>query len=201
MTSPTTYTIAFSTATIPSGSQSLTVQYPGDSNYPMVTSAPQAVYVVANNIWVGNSNSTTSALLDNGTALLTTPLGYGGVGVAIDGFGNVWSLNKTNSVAKFTNTGGGLSTPLAIAIDGAGTVWITNTTNSLSEFTSAGVPVTSTAYTDSLNTPASIAIDISGNLWIANSGNNTVTEVLGAAAPTVSPLSVGVQNNTLGTKP
>jgi hypothetical protein len=38
-------------------------------------------------------------------------------------------------------------------------------------------------------------------VWIANNSNNTVTELIGAAAPVVTPLAVGAKNNTLGTKP
>ena len=62
-------------------------------------------------------------------------------------------------------------------------------------------PVSTTAYTgDLLSSPTSIAIDTSGNPWIANPGSNSVTEVLGAAAPT-TPLSTGVANDTLASGP
>ena len=36
---------------------------------------------------------------------------------------------------------------------------------------------------------AGIAIDASGNVWTANDENNSVTQFLGAAAPTHAPLN------------
>jgi len=142
---------------------------------------------------------------------LTTPEAAGGAGVAIDSSGNVWSVNAgSSSVAEFTNTGtvtssgytgGGLSAPTSVAIDGLNQVWITNSGGSISVFNSTGTPVSPTAYAGgALNSPTSIAIDISGNLWIANSGGNSVTKVLGAAAPTV-PIAAGVANGAPATEP
>ena len=212
----TTYTATFMTSALPSGSQSLTAVYPtGDPNYNTATSNAVTTFVVANNIWIGNTNNTVSAYQPTGVPLFTTAETTGGTGVAIDSTGSVWSLNTASaSVAKFTNTGtvtsagysgGGLSAPTSLAIDGAGVVWITNGNNSLSVFANTGTPVSTTAYVGgsggNLSTPTSVSIDPSGNLWIANSGNSTVTEVLGVATPTVAPLSTGVANNTLATKP
>jgi streptogramin lyase len=138
-------------------------------------------------------------------------LGSGSGGVAIDGSGNVWSLNTgSSSVTEFTSKGtvtngpytdGGLSTPSALAIDGLDQVWIVNSTNSISVFNSSGTAISTTAYTGAgLSSPTSVAIDISGNLWIANSSGNSVTKVLGVAAPTL-PLATGVANNTPAIEP
>jgi len=166
--------------------------------------------VIANTLWIGNSNSTTAAFAVSGLPYLSTPESSGGTGVAVDSSGNVWSLNPTlNSVAAFnslsatTNTynNGGLSSPTSLAIDGASQVWITNANNSISVFGSSGSPVSSTAHAgDQLNAPSNIAIDISGNVWIANHGSNSITKVLGAAAPTI-PLATGVANSAPGTEP
>ncbi len=216
--SGTTYTAAFTTSQLPADQQSLTVQYPGDTAYNSVTSAAQGTYVIANNLWIANGNRTTTVYQATGTPFLASPETSGGTGVAIDSSGNVWSLNSSaNSLAEFTSTGsvvssgytgGGLSTPLSLAIDGGGQVWITNNSNSISVFNSSGSAVSATAYTGgssasptSLNKPTGVAIDASGNLWIANSGGNSVTEVIGAAAPTVSPIAAGVANNTLAARP
>ena len=110
-------------------------------------------------------------------------------------------FTNTGTVTNAGYTGGGLSTPTSLAIDGSGQVWITNANNSISVFGSDGSPVSTTAYTGgALSSPTSVAIDISGNLWIANSGSNSVTEVLGVAAPTV-PLASGVANNAPATEP
>ena len=162
-------------------------------------------------LWIGNPAGTTSAFLQNGAPYLTPANSAGGTGVAIDSAGNVWSLNAaSDSVAEFAPdgtitssgyTGGGLSTSTALAIDGHGQVWITNTGGSISVFNSAGTPVTPTSgYTAGTSSPASIAVDISGNVWIANHGGNSVTKLLGAAAPTV-PLATGVANGTPATNP
>jgi hypothetical protein len=52
-----------------------------------------------------------------------------------------------------------------------------------------------------LSNPASISIDPTGSLWIANSGNNTVTEIIGVAAPVTTPLAQSVVNNTVAARP
>jgi large repetitive protein len=206
-----TYSATLSTGSLPAGSQIITATYPGDTNYFTASSSGQPVFVIANNLWIGDSNNHTSAFSATGTPFLSTPLNAGGTGVAIDSSGNVWSLNAgSNSVAEFTGTGtvlragytgGGLSAPTSLAIDGSGQVWIGNANNSISVFNSSGTPVSSTAYRGGgLGSPTSIAIDISGNLWIANSGSNSVTKVLGVATPTTT-LYTGVASGTPATKP
>jgi hypothetical protein len=50
------------------------------------------------------------------------------------------------------------------------------------------------------NGALSVAVDSAGNVWILL-GNNTVKEYVGVAAPVVAPLSLGVKENKLGTKP
>ena len=218
-TSSTTYTATYNAANLPPGQQTLTASYPGDADYLSATSTGQSTFVIANYIWVGNQGGTTSAFDPLGTPYLSTPEPDGGFGIAIDSAGNVWSVNATsNSIAEFSETGtlinagytgGGLSTPAAVAIDGSGRVWITNLNNSVSVFNSSGQAVSSSAYTGTtpgsatppLNTPTSISIDGSGNLWIANSGNSTVTEILGAATPTIAPIASGVANNNPASMP
>ena len=209
--SGTTYTASFTTTMLPAGSLSIVARYPDDGVYSPASSSAQNTFVIANNLWIGNGNSSVSAYSSTGVPYLTTAEGYGGNGVAIDSDGNVWSAEATsNSVAKFSNTGtilssgytgGGISSPTGVAIDGSGRVWVTNSTNSISVLGSNGTPVSSTPYTGGgLSAPQSPAIDESGNLWIANPGGNSVTEVIGVASPTL-PLALGVANNTTGTKP
>lgn len=147
--------------------------------------------------------------------------GYGSLtspaGLAFDANSHVWVATHGNNVkvlndtggAVGTYTGGGLGMSQGIAIDGAGSAWVVNTSSSLtvagllSEFSSSGTALTpSTGFTmASMINPTGIAIDGSGNVWVPNSGNSTVTEFIGAATPVVTPLAVGVQNNTLGTRP
>jgi hypothetical protein len=179
---------------------------------PNATKSFTLTVVSSSELWIGDSNNTTAAFSVAGAPYLTAPeSGSGSGGVAIDSAGNVWSVSQgSNSVAEFADTGtilssgytgGGLSAPAAVAVDGSGQVWIVNSSNSISVFNSSGTPVSPAAYTGGgLSAPTAIAIDISGNVWIANSGGNSVTEVLGAATPTV-PLATGVANNTVATKP
>ena len=63
------------------------------------------------------------------------------------------------------------------------------------------------------NSPQEIVIDGSGDVWVANdtyqggmrgvTGVYTwrITEMIGVAAPVVTPLSAGVQSDTLGSRP
>ena len=58
-------------------------------------------------------------------------------------------------------------------------------------FTSAGAPITpTTGYTaDGVSGPRGIAIDPSGNLWITNFTYNSITEFIGLATPTATPIT------------
>jgi hypothetical protein len=215
----TTYTATLHAANLPAGQQTLTASYPGDSNYLTAVSSGQSTLVIANYIWIGNGNGTTSAFDPVGSPYLSSAESEGGAGVAIDNSGNVWSpTSSSNNLAEFSDTGsvisagytgGGLSSPTAVAIDGSNRIWVTNANNSISVFDSSGNPISASAYTGTtsgaasppLNNPTAIAIDGSGNLWIANAGNNTVTEILGAATPTITPLAAGVAGNDPATKP
>jgi sugar lactone lactonase YvrE len=127
--------------------------------------------------------------------------------VAIDSSGNGWAgAGAQANLFRFTpagnqssfgvidnNTQGGLSWPTWVAIDGGNNVWLTNNGNSyaLSEFAHSGAAITtSTGYqSGNLNAPSWIAIDPSGDVWVPNQGANSVTELIGVATPTVTPLS------------
>jgi hypothetical protein len=205
---------ASATCTVPGGTEgvfSITAIYNGGVDFLGSSDTTQTLtIVIANTLWIGDSNNTTAAFAASGIPSLSTPESSGGTGVAIDSKGNVWSLNPgLDSVAEFNSLGtttntysnGGLSTPTSLTIDGANQVWITNSNNSISVFASSGSPISTAAYAgDELDAPSSVAIDISGNVWIANSGGNSVTKVLGAAVPTV-PLAMGVVNGTPATEP
>ncbi len=158
----------------------------------------------------------------------TTGFSVGGMdgcaGIAIDSSGNAWiTLTSTNTLAQFSNagslnpsgpfSGGGLNYPSAIAIDGAGNLWISNFRNSdISEFSSSGTALSpSLGFYDGLSEGASgdIAVDASGNVWVSDwsgyiSGESItggVTQMIGVAAPTVTPVAVALKNHTIGTRP
>jgi len=176
-----------------------------------------ATLTVDGSLWVINANGTVAHLSEAGT-LVTTAGTAGTIGtlgaVAYDNTGDVWAVaNGTSVVKEFTsggtadtvsgNAAAGVNTPASLAIDGLGQVWVANGNNSVSVLSATGTAVTpSTGYQGgSISTPTGIVIDNSGSVWIPNSGNNSVTKIIGGAAPVVTPTVTGTTNNTLGTRP
>lgn len=169
----------------------------------------------AGNVWVSNENPTSLSELNSNGLPISPSAGFvgGGLnaprGVAVDSAGNVWIANfGNNSVSEFSSsgqpfspatgfTGGRLNGPSAIAVDGANHIWVTNAGNgSVTELNSSGGVLSPYAFTGLgsagnvalLDNPTGIAIDGAGDVWVSNNGNNSVTEFIGAAAPTVTPL-------------
>jgi len=138
---------------------------------------------------------------------------------ALDGSGAAWVGSDWYFLYKYdgssspsTVQGGGVLSSYGMATDGAGNVWTTNPNigdapspyhDSISAFSNAGVALSPSAgFTPGgLSTPWGEAIDGSGDVWVTNQSGNSVTELIGAAVPVVTPLVVGVGNNTLGTRP
>jgi hypothetical protein len=164
--------------------------------------------VIAGSVWLGNSTGSLSTFDLTGTAI-TGASGFtgGGVGaiasplgLAFDFSGDMW-VASSNGVSEFTRQGvavsstpytvGGVSNPLAIAVDGIGQIWVANSAGTVSVLSNSGTAVSpSTGYSGPGSKPAGIAIDISGNVWIPSSTANTVTRILGVAAPVV-PFATG----------
>jgi hypothetical protein len=147
--------------------------------------------------------------------------------IANDHAGNAWITNNSGyapSVFKFANdgtnlsgpngyTGGGVSAPTGIAIDGAGNAWVVNESvtgspgststshNFMTEYDNNGNILSgATGFTLPVLEGIRDAVDSSGNVWIVL-GADGVMELVGAATPAVTPLSLGVKNGTLGTRP
>ena len=135
---------------------------------------------------------------------------------AISGHGVNYLTAGTNtdigSTASFT-------LPKFVATDGAGNVWVSNTNStpsggtpggSISELSSSGTILSPITPNPSVTNPgyvhtgftngSGIAVDPSGNVWAADSGNS-VFELVGAAAPTVTPIALALKNGTVGAKP
>jgi hypothetical protein len=175
------------------------------------------------NAWVADlSSGAIVKLSPSGTptsytaATLSTP-----TGIAIDHSGNVW-VSNSSSVAEISSSGALVSPAagysnssttglLGVAIDGAGNAWVAGP-SSIAEISSSGTILSgSTGFTGS-NNVKSIAVDASGNVWTnyvacsysflyGTSCSASYQEVIGAGAPVVTPLALGVKNNTLGARP
>jgi streptogramin lyase len=174
--------------------------------------------VVQDAIWILNGNMELERLSDAGSTLNQTSVtgtASSAGSVAFDNTGNVWVVgNANNDVYVYSHigttissgfSGGGINTPTAIAIDGLGDAWIANGNGSISQLASPSGAVTpSTGYqsdTGLLKTPTGLIIDNAGSVWVTNSGNNTVTKIIGVAAPVTTPTVTGTTNNTLGVRP
>jgi sugar lactone lactonase YvrE len=160
----------------------------------------------------------------------TTSGMVGPIRCAIDSSGRVWTANyggsgttvSGGSVSRFNSNGGGGVTytvggvngsyggPYSIAIDGANHVWVANygvdtgsgPGGSVTELSSSGVAYSpANGFQPGLPNADSIAIDGSGNVWVVDNGGNTLTELIGAATPVVTPLATAVKNSKLGTAP
>jgi hypothetical protein len=98
--------------------------------------------------------------------------------VAIDGAGNVWTVDQNPFGVSELSSGGAV-------LGGPGGY-----------------------FNSTLNLPTSVAIDGSGNVWIANNGGNSVSELVGLATPVVTPMVAGLPatptgngSSSLGTQP
>jgi sugar lactone lactonase YvrE len=173
------------------------------------------------NAWIANNGSSNLVEIQaDGTFAANSP--YSGAGLsspnalAIDGNHHLWITNSAAQLSEFTDagspvassSGGGIQTSYNVAVDGAGNVWSLNyAANSLSETSTSGAAITpSTGYTAaSFASPIGLAIDASGNIWVGNSsgtGNtNYLTELIGVAAPTITPLATALQQGQLGQMP
>jgi hypothetical protein len=202
-------TISGSTVTLTGAAGTVTLQASQAANGSYAAGMQTVSFsVIAGSVWLGNGTGSLSTFDLTGTAI-TGAGGFtgGGVGtvvsplgLAFDASGNVWVANS-NGVSEFNRRGvavhstaytvGGVNNPLAVAIDGLGQVWVANSAGTVSVLSNTGSAVSpSTGYAGPGSRPAGIAIDISGSVWVPSATANTVTRILGAAAPVV-PLATG----------
>jgi hypothetical protein len=130
------------------------------------------------------------------------PQGASPTDMVIDGLGTIW----TTAPGKF----GVYQIPINNASAAQGAVYLDTSktpnrveTNQLVHGPGDGGTIT---------TPAAIAIDNSGNIWVVNAGCTTtgctpgnfiLSEIVGAGAPTITPVSLGITQATVttGTEP
>jgi len=202
----------------------------GTNGFTSSISSPTGGIAVdgANNVWVVNGGNGEAVKLSaaNGLPLyssasnLTAASAY----AAVDATSQLWvPQGSPNSGAALFNTGSqfptsftpsSISNAVSVSIDGAGHVWIANAGGAagvlpnLTELSGTGALLSTpgTGYQGSgtalITSPRGHEVDSSGNLWLSNGINpSTVTEFVGIAAPTITPLAVAVKNNKIGTKP
>jgi hypothetical protein len=150
--------------------------------------------------------STSSYSLVNGVLPTQTSASTSGTtftkagAIAVDGNNNAWISNQTaKSVveAAFTGSGITLLTPGQGGSYGTGAAY--------------GI-----GFVHNTGSSLGIAVDPSGNVWVANNATsgtytnqaagttnvgNSVTVIVGAAGPVVTPLSLAIKNTKLGQKP
>jgi streptogramin lyase len=171
------------------------------------------------NVWVADGQYSNADVLSSAPATGTVP-----TGTAIDASGNVWFANGTGinagAVTALTSAGipltgspfntGNAQPSDGVAIDGLGNVWVSNSLGgAVYELNNAGGTVSPAAgyiVSNPAIQPDGIAIDGSGNVWYNSAtlvgGNSGVLyELVGAAAPVVTPLSNAVALNQLGVTP
>lgn len=194
------------------GSYTLTANFsPTDATNNTSATATMAFAVVQQEVFVVNSGGTVTSMFDNG-AVQSSAVSGGGIGAAVDASGFVWSINANgNGVSKFTDTGtlatsytgAGTSAATALAIDGLGRVFVTNGDGTVNALTNTGgaVYTNPVAAASSISAPTAVSVDSAGSLWIASSGDNSAVEMIGIAAPVVTPAVNAVKNANPGTRP
>jgi hypothetical protein len=137
----------------------------------------------------------------SGGATLTTNPSIAG-GAAIDGNGNVWFASSSNGVAFAVSQSGTFLNPT--------TPFITSVTNGTTTdnivcggFCGGDVYADYSVRRGVSGGFAGIAVDLAGNVWggYSGTGANSVSVIVGVAAPPVLPTSLALKNGTLGTKP
>jgi len=134
--------------------------------------------------------------------------------VSIGSSGTIWTSDTAGAVGVLNSDGTtdfNVSAPAGanqFAFDGAGSAWVV-TNNNVDETTTYHVAVVSSSGILVSGTPgylqitpqqlSDIEIDGSGNVWLSTS--NTLTELIGAAAPVVTPLSAATANGSFATRP
>ena len=179
------------------------------------------------NIWTSNDGQNSlSEFNSSGTVVAGGPFATGILNpgpVAFDATGDVWTLNGNANLGVLTSFGslvsgapyntGSSSNASNFALDGLGNAWIVTRTpapgSSPYPFSYQIAAVSNSgnllsgpsgyALDNTVQQVTAIAVDGSGNVWLDTSGS--LTELIGAAAPVVTPAITSVVNNSFATRP
>ena len=149
------------------------------------------------NVWIANyldyaatvySPSSSRFISDEPSGFsLGTASGGSGFFVSMDGSSNAWFAVTDTSCTGSSHT----ACIGTVGLSSAGSELTGSLGYEAGGYTSAG----STAY------HYSAVVDGAGNEWIANTNADSVTELIGAATPVVTPLAAGVSPGTLASRP
>jgi hypothetical protein len=128
-------------------------------------------------------------------------------------------LNSSGGVVTGSPfSGGGVDAPFGIAVDGGNNIWVADAAAyGVSEFSNAGnaispgygfIGTVESPTTAAMVFPEALAIDEAGNVWVANYGYTgspavaaSITELVGAATPTLTPIEAATILGTPAAKP
>jgi streptogramin lyase len=175
----------------------------GASGYKSNAHIPSAGSVAvdgSHNAWFGALSQVAKVTTSGAISSYTCCQQAGGV--AVDPSGNIWLADYSDSsVVEFNSNGaflqtltgtGGTYFPYALAIDAGGNVWIANYRGQTISVVTAGGAALSPSYgfglDAAMNLPFGIAVDSSGSVWVTNKLADAVTQFVGLAAPTATPL-------------
>jgi len=122
-------------------------------------------------------------------------------GVAVDGAGNVYIADTTDSAIKkwtaatqqvSTLVPSGLNSPTGVAVDSHGNVYIADCkNNAVKEWNISSGQVTSLVYSG-LSYPTGVAVDSQGNVYFSDAGHNEIKEWIAATEVTNTLVSSGL---------
>jgi hypothetical protein len=167
-------------------------------------------------IWTSDDGASTLSELSNNGTLLSGPGFASGIlnpgPVTAGPGGTIWALNAYGGISVVDSAGAPLFTANTtsgashLVFDGAGRAWFTTMSTSptvtyqLQVLSNTGTSMPgASAYTSSNHPFNDIQIDGSGNVWLST--GDSLTELVGAAAPVVTPAINAVANNAVGTRP
>jgi sugar lactone lactonase YvrE len=183
-----------------SGTGNALIQFSYSAN-PNAT-ARTGTLTIAGLTYTVTQTGAASILISQVTRLILSGVG---VGVAVDGLGNVYVTDTANNAVRewsastqlvTTLVSSGLDHPAGVAVDSQGNVYFAdNKNNAIKEWSVSTGAVTS-LVSSGLISPVGVAVDSQGNVYFSDTGHNAIDE-WNAATRQVTILVDDVDNKTL----